>query len=293
MRPLWRMGISRKKTPDNTPQKIESPENNSKPRPLESLREMIGLVSAGAGIFSALPYLAGRSFASGYFSAMNIPNYQVSFSLWEYGEVAWIPLLLYTIGMMTLSGFLGGVLNIILDWLSPSIVRFLSWLKNKITIRSPRFRFPESSRETKLWFAVSKNSFSLLVLMGLVILTLQFVSDFGKLNGQLHILEGSAQLEIISSIPIVLDDSNPVSVQLSGQDYYVFKSFHLLTFNDGKYYLFKEIDPVTCKPSKVYVINAEQNLQVNLLPVESLAGQCQKGASPQVIATPTSTQSIP
>lgn len=260
---------------------------------LESLREMIGLVSAGAGIFVALLYLAGRSFASGYFSAMNIPNYQVSFSLWEYGEVAWIPLLLYPIGMMTLSGFLGGVLNIILDWLSPSIVRFLSWLKNKITIKSPRFRFPESIRETKLWFAITKSSFSILILIGLVILTLQFVSGFGRLNGQLHILQDSAQVELISTSPKALDDNNLSPVQSSGKDYYIYKGFHLSTFNNGKYYLFKEIDPFTCKPLKVYVINAEQNLQVNLLPATSLASHCQKDTSPQVIATPPSTLTTP
>ena len=47
-------------------------------RSFESLRELIGLASAGAGIFAALLYLAGRSFAGGYFEAMNIPHYSIN-----------------------------------------------------------------------------------------------------------------------------------------------------------------------------------------------------------------------
>ena len=56
---------------------------------------MIGVLSASAGLFAALLYLAGRSYSSGYFGAMNIPEYTVTFSLQEYGVVAWPILFAY------------------------------------------------------------------------------------------------------------------------------------------------------------------------------------------------------
>jgi hypothetical protein len=162
--------MSKKKIPENIPQKeVESPQNESKPRPLESLRDMLGLVSAGAGIFAALLYLAGRSFASGYFAAMNIPNYQVSFSLWEYGEVAWLPLLLYPIGMIVVTGFLMGILTRTVDLLSPIIKKIVTWLKTKITLKLPALNLPESSRETKFWFSIAKKATFILLLIGTVV----------------------------------------------------------------------------------------------------------------------------
>jgi len=40
---------------------------NDEGKSFQSLRELVGLIRAGAGIFVALLYLAGRSYASGYF----------------------------------------------------------------------------------------------------------------------------------------------------------------------------------------------------------------------------------
>ncbi len=283
--------MSRKKTPESIPQKeVESPQNEGKPRPFESLRDIFGLVSAGAGIFAALLYLAGRSFASGYFAAMNIPNYQVSFSLWEYGEVAWLPLLLYPIGMIVVTGFLMGILTRIVDLLSPMIKKIVIWLKTNITVKLPVLNLPESSHETIFWVSTTKRATFILLLIGTVVFTLNFVRSFGQLNGRIHITELSAQVEVISAIPLSLDDNNLPSSKFSGQDFFVYKGLRLLTVNNDKYYLFKEIDPITCKPAKVYVIEARETLQVNLLPAVSIANQCKSTTGQNinsVLATPT------
>lgn len=257
----------------------------------ESLREVIGLVSAGAGIFAALLYLAGRSYAAGYFEAMNIPSYQVSFSMWEYGEVAWLPLLLYPIGMIVVTGFLMGILSRIFDFLSPLIQRFIVWLKTKVKL--PILNFPESSRETKFWFSVAKRATFVLLLIGLVVFTLNFVRGFGQFNGRLHIIELSAPVEVISAISLPLDENNLSPTLSSGQDFFVYKDIYLLTMNEGKYFLFKEIDKKTCKPIKVYVVEGNQSLQVNLLPVKSLQDQCSKTKSPIPVTIPTATQNTP
>ena len=249
-------------------------EHSEKSRPIESLREWVGLITAGAGIFAALLYLAGRSFASGYFAAMNIPSYQVSFTLWEYGEVAWIPLLLYPIGMMAATAFLSGIASRIMDWLSPFLVRVISWFKSKIKIKLPSVQLPDSSRQTRFWFLIAWSSVFVLLLMTLVIFTLQFVREFGKLNGRTNVLENSAQVELVSTIPLALDDNYYVNVQSGKQDFYSIKDLYLLTVNNNIYYLFNEVDPATCKPVKVYVVEARETLQVNLLPVISLKDQC-------------------
>lgn len=112
--------------------------------------------------------------------------------------------------------------------------------------------------------------------MALVLFTLQFITDFGKVNGRYHVLENSAQVEISSTVPLPLDENNLLKEEASGQDYYIYRGMHLLTVNNGNYYLFRELDPKTCKPVKVYVIEGSQSLQLNLLSTVSIATQCQK-----------------
>jgi hypothetical protein len=270
---------------------LSQKDGKGKKPPNASLRDLIGLIGAGAGISTALLYLAGRSYASGYFQAMNIPSYQVSFSMWEYGEVAWLPLILYPIWMIVTTGLLMGVFGWIIDIFSPLFKRLLIWLKNKIKL--PSMDLPEISRETKFWFSVAKHAMFLILLLGLVVFTLNFVRMFGQFNGRLHITALSVPVEISSSTPLPLDANNLSPITSSGQDFFIYKDLYLLTMNEGKYFLFKEIDQETCKPIKVYVIEGNKTLQVNLLPVKSLQDQCNKTKSSVPAATPTTTQNTP
>lgn len=274
-------------------QAVQLSSQASDKRPFESLREVIGLISAGAGIFGVLLYLAGRSFASGYFAAMNIPNYQVSFSLWEYGEVAWFPMIIYPTLMLGASGLLWTVIYGLRDFVMRWLSRITEWLKRTVKVTRPGWLKPEFSRQTRQWFVVTLLALLVFIFMLAVENTLKFVEKWGSLSGQTYVVEKAAQVELISAIPLALDDNNLAAIQSSGLNYYIYQGLHLLTFNNDKYYLFKEIDPVTCMPLKVYVVNAEQNLQINLLPAASLAGQCHMNKSPQVIVTPMSTQVTP
>lgn len=273
--------LSKKKTLDNTLSSAESPQNEIKPRPLESLREMIGVVSAGAGIFAVLLYLAGRSFASGYFAAMNIPDYQVSFSIWEYGEVAWRSMLFYPTLLIGASALFWVILHGIWD-----LVTF--WLKKTFEVKLPNWLNPTFSKRTKQWFALVLFSVLVMSLIWFADQSLQIVENAGKENGKIVVLERSAQVELVSSFPMALDDDNQIPTKASGQDYFTYKGLHLLTVNNGKYYLFKEIDPVTCRPAKVYVIENRETLQINLLPVSSLSDQCSsttgQNANPATVA---------
>ena len=255
--------------------RLEPPTHQSKTS--RSARELIGLISAGTGIFVALLYLAGRSFASGYFSAMNIPIYQVSFSLWEYGEVAWLPMIIYPTAILGLDGLIWAqILTILSWWVLPLSKRLINWVKSKIKFAG--WQLPEISREAKRWFALVPFTVVILLSIIFISITLQSVSNYGASLGQTEVLENAPQVDLVSASPMTLDDVNIVSSQVGIQQtqYYEYKGYHLLTFNEGKYYLFKDIDPATCKPSQVLVITDDKNIQVRLLPAVSLDRQCKK-----------------
>jgi hypothetical protein len=272
------MGMSRKKISENTVLAAESPQNESKPRPLESLREMVGLISAGAGIFAALLYLAGRSFASGYFAAMNIPHYQVSFSMWEYGEVAWRSMLFYPTLIIGVSALSWMILHGSWDLIT-------YWLKKTFEVKLPNWLNPSFSKRTKQWFALVLFSVLVMSLIWFADQILQIVENVGKESGKIVVLERTARVELVSLIPMALDDDNLAPVKSSGQDYFTYKGLHLLTVNNGKYYLFKGIDPATCRPVKVYVVEDRENLQINLLPAVSIADQCKSITGQNTIPT--------
>lgn len=246
-----------------------SKQAEKKVSPFESARDMVGVISAGAGIFTALLYLTGRYYASGYFSAMNIPSYQVNFSIWEYGEVAWLPLLLFPATIMIVSIILIQPLQKAESWISGKISELLMFINSTLD--------PERSKPTK------KNNVNLLkkfansfpVFFALVILTtaiLQSAASFGAFNGRWAVLLFSPRAEIVSekllsvgAMPEPIGNGAP----------FVYKGFHLLVFNNGKYYLFNEIDPNTCKPLKVYVIDSSHLVQINLQSSTPVVSQCE------------------
>lgn len=265
---------------------------NTENRPLKTLYEIIGLLSAGAGIFAALFYLAGRSFASGYFEAMNIPHYMVTFTVWEYGEVAWMPLFLYPIVTMLIGGVIWGIIYTVRDWVfTPLWEKLSAWIKKKIQLRLPRWQLPAISNQARRAFIVGLNATAVFMVALFAILTLQFVRDFGVFNGKSIVLEKAQMVEIVSANPLTLEDFEMVGFQ-SGQgssQYFVYSGYRLLTINGGKYYLFREIDPVRCKPLKVYVVDAGADKQINLSAPESLAGQCLMNKGSGNLSVPVSS----
>ena len=241
----------------------------------ESLREMLGLVSASAGILVVLLYLAGRSYAGGYFEAMNIPIYQLTFTLWEYGEVGGIPLILL---MLCIIG--ATIALYLLTWVIFILV------ENIIKGWQMRVKLSKAaSNRVRILGRLLDLSTMVSIALILIFAMSTIAHALGDLVGQNNILKKSPQIEIISKVPLALDDNLLTPTKASGQDYYVYVGFHELTFNNGKYYLFKEIDPLTCKPLKVYVIEPGQDVQVNLLAPETLSDKCQ--AAMQQTVTPT------
>ena len=54
-----------------------------------NIRDAITILGGTTGLVVAVLWIAGRSYSAGYFSAMNIPSFQINFSIWEYAEASW------------------------------------------------------------------------------------------------------------------------------------------------------------------------------------------------------------
>jgi hypothetical protein len=44
--------------------------------------------------------------------------------------------------------------------------------------------------------------------------------------------------------------------------------------NNGKYYLFRDIDPVTCKPEQVFIISDNSDIYLNVRPITPVEAPC-------------------
>lgn len=292
------------------------------------LRDMVASITGATGLFLALLWVAGRAYASGYFGAMNIPSYQVTFTPWEYADVGWIPVVIYCFGI-TLSAVFGGLLlellwgilwlvvqlvwgpvrlalraisgiiepiytrlvgdrleNIKLpDWMS----RLLHWLhgifSRVIKRQLPRLRY---------WFQLFVLIIAPLAWVILaIVLTLKFVSLWGEAEGKRTVLQGASQLELISNIPLLLDmAAPPPSASGSAPTPFVYRGYRLLTYNSGKYYFFKDLDPSTCKPKQVYIVDEKQFIQVNELPASPIVSPCASATS-QNATTQSLTPALP
>ncbi|WKZ37743.1 MAG: hypothetical protein QY332_07330 [Anaerolineales bacterium] len=240
-------------------------------RPLESVREIIGLATASASIFVALLYLAGRRFASGYFEAMNIPNYQVNFSVSEYGEVAWLPMLIYPAIILGSAALIGVIFSALQDWATPQIKHIVEWLGNSFEKKNSTPFRTGFSKQTKQWLV--NILISIIVILSTLIIdsTLYFVYKWGELSGLINVVNNSAQIDLVSISPLHL-----LNEDASNQSFRLYKDYQMLTFNENKYYVFDDIDPATCKPLQVYVIDSPNLIQVNIKQPISLESKCSK-----------------
>lgn len=238
--------------------------NQKKKGFLEFLKESVALISAGAGIFSVLLYLSGRSFASGYFSAMNIPSYHVSFSIWEYGEVAWLPMLIYPSFIFGSSALLGFILSIVWEWLTTHVPFLSKWGNTEKTVQKAKLK------NSQIWLLIFLLSALLLLIIPLVSSTLYFVNRWGELEGTLNVTRNAAQIEIVSDDPFYLNN------ETNDGELKIYQGYYLLTINNGKYFLYRDIDPQTCKPLAVTVIDASGLRQVTLKEPDSSSNKCSK-----------------
>jgi hypothetical protein len=138
----------------------------------------------------------------------------------------------------------------------------------------------------KIWQRMDKSKSLLkfgfvVILLGLVIGIWNTFSDgvgrLGTETGRAVVLRKGFEVEFTSDQPQSLGTPTVISVTVGSQiaNQYIYSGFRLLTFNQGYYYVFQHIDPQTCRPKSVSVVDRKRLTQVQFARSVDLQPQCQ------------------
>jgi hypothetical protein len=240
-----------------------------------SLQEAVSILGGITGIIVAILWLAGRFYMAGYFSAMNIPAFQINFSVWEYAEAAWSRVVLYflinifvplilasSVALASLVGILA------LQRIFPKLK--LVGLLDGITVRAQKLprRF--------------KSVLTFVLIMYLIYILLDLSTNLnvsGQEQGRITVLTKSYAVEVFSRDYLALGSPEVVSNSMPTLMHY--DGLRLLTFNNGKYYLFRDVDPITCRPLQVFIISDRPDLNLTVSPITPVDAPCAgPGADP-------------
>lgn len=257
------------------------------------VRDTLGLVAAASGILIAVLWISGRIFAGAFFGQLGIPLYQVTFPIWEYAEIAWLPLLLYvlamTAGVSLVAAFASWVL-------AGAFAKLDEWLfKQKKQSKPINENIEYYRQQAKFFLGVAVFVVWLASFSPLVYFADQWMRIVGESSGRARVLESALQVEILAANPLDLGDATvrPAISNTGASELYVYTDLKLLIYNNGKYYLFRDIDPATCKPLQVYIVDEKQIAQANLAPAVSLASQCNVANVQSTVSPPTSVPVTP
>jgi hypothetical protein len=213
-----------------------------------NIQGTIAILGGITGIIVAILWVAGRFYTIGYFGAMNIPAFQINFSVWEYAELSWLKLIIY---------FLKRIFPIaVLLTVVPLIILILVFLLQKLF---PKLKLIEAINKLflgikRLWSGISYLlALAIIVLFSYILLQAFIdINKTGQIEGKDVVFSSSYAVQIFSKDYLPLGSPKAVSNLTTSLKEY--DGLRLLRFNNGKYYLFRDIDPYTCKPSQVFVI---------------------------------------
>ncbi|MBI9050815.1 MAG: hypothetical protein JEZ00_15450 [Anaerolineaceae bacterium] len=248
---------------------ISIAKNNKPSSFLDNLIKIVGLISAATAIFIALFYIFGRKYAIGYFGAMDIPEYMVTFSMWEYGAVAWFPLVFLV--------FISTITFIVFPFLELLFSKPIKAIGNVLSKKRKRKHEVKNPFIKENYEPIKQILFGIVILAGCFMFYqgLKITTNIGAITGEYYLLNNANIVELHSMSPHTINDRKIINSGSNRDSYYVYEGFRLLTINNGKYYLFKELNPETCKPERVYIIDEASVDQVILSPAEDLTNICQ------------------
>jgi hypothetical protein len=237
-----------------------------------NIQEAVSILGGITGIIVAILWLAGRFYMLGYFGAMNIPAFQINFSVWEYAEAAWSRVIFYFLGqvfvplILTASVALASLVTLLaLQRVFPKLK--LVGLLDGITLQAQTFlgRF--------------KSVLTFVAILYLIYILLDLSTNMilsGQAEGRATVLTKSYAVEVYSKDGLPLG-SSPVMVDTT-PDLMHYSGLRLLTFNNGKYYLFREVDPDTCRPLQVFIVADNPDIHLTVSPVAPVDTPCARTA---------------
>lgn len=217
--------------------------------------ELVTAITALTGVFLALLWFFGQNFVAGYFDSLGIESYQVSFSVWEYAGTAWyFPVLVafLLIMFLELASNAAKLLLLLLKLGGEA----LGFLLARIKVNLPRKRRTQTRRKTKQGQArkrsVSPSWYFFMAIFSVLVIVLiaSYSAQWGRYTGQSYLQDGARHITFVSRDQLGL----PLEPEIIGKETYIYAGFRLLTYNNGKYFLFYEINPSDCRPREVYIV---------------------------------------
>lgn len=217
-----------------------------------TVRDVVGILAGIGGFIVFYFWVAGRMFAAGYFGAMNIPSFMVSFQIWEYIEQSWSRLLFILLLYLIAGSILLLVLSSLWHWLSVFVHNFTKAITKKIEFSIPRIDLHLPNLKANIYLLRQLFRAGLFLLLFSFLLFYIFL--MGINNGNLVVLNAQ-------TVTVTTSNDNPLLFNN--------RELKLLAYNQGKYYVFEQIDPATCLP-KVMIIRESDITYVELGPRSSI-----------------------
>ena len=103
-------------------------------------------------------------------------------------------------------------------------------------------------------------------------ITLGDVKTAGAQAARLFITEHTLQTKMVLNAPALVD-VQPTVMYTGANSLYVYDGLYLLTYNDRRYFVFKDVSP-ECRPAQVFVVKEEQVLTMQYLSSAPLSVEC-------------------
>jgi hypothetical protein len=221
-----------------------------------SFKEILTMLASSTGILAALFWLGGRFFAAGYFESMSIPLYMLTFSVGEYGEQYFVSVLLFMILLGRL--FWKNIVLILTVALVFLLLTVLIGFLGSFLFKKFKIVKENATRASSKTADVLGKIFITLIFFLILLATFDFTHTFGKLNGLNYVLSNSQAITLYSKEPIGELASFSIIPGTGIPPLHKYSGLRLLTLNSGKYYLYQAVNPETCLPQEIYIVNAEQ-----------------------------------
>lgn len=233
-----------------------------------NIQAVVTVLGGVTGIIVAVLWVAGRFYAAGYFGAMNIPSFQINFSVWEYAEVSWLKLIFYFLKRIYPIVVLLAIVPLTALGLAYILQRTFPRLK--LADAANKIAFGIGRLKSGISYAVA---FTIIALFSYILLeALIDINKTGQIEGRGVVLSSSYAVQVYSEDYLPLGSPTVISNKTSTLMEYT--GLRLLTFNNGKYYLFRVFDPATCKPSQVFVVTDSPNIVLVLSTIAPFDTPC-------------------
>ncbi|MBI3172911.1 MAG: hypothetical protein HYZ25_04275 [Chloroflexi bacterium] len=230
----------------HTKQAIDKGVNENVSSSWQRVKNFVVTLGTISGVLAGVLWLGGRFYAYGYFERMNIPIYFLAFTPGEYAEV-YMTSVLSTIMIIIEANIWNILAVLVLIAFTALLLRLIQNIYKTLKIKEAVLKLDKINQ-----------NFVIISTITFFLLTFFIAYNNGQAAAN-NILTESKSVTIYSN-----GDLLPIgdSTHVSNSSLRMTSGLYLLTYNNEKYYFFRELDPVSCKPIQVYIIPDNQLVSV-------------------------------